>query len=772
MPHYRFPTFVWRDASGAYNASLLEWSEPVAFGRTLRDALEDLREYVSWRYRDCPWLDAPDLDDVRHEVLRVPVRPEYGDEKRRYPLPEPILLKVHCVHGKQSHGQRLAVLPFFDRRFYYHADDPLPQLVAFTVQQALEGKTPQELSRFVPPEFVQVESIGCQAPRYDRAPQVPDDPQTLRAVAEPLGETRVRSLYGHAWERDELVRRLVARLTEERGNVLLVGEPGSGKTTVLAAAVRQIERQLAEADRRDESLRVRRSRRFWQTSAARLIAGMKYLGQWEERMEEVISELGEREGVLCIDSLPDLIRTGGSEPAAGLAAFCVPYLQRRELRMVAEVSPTELDACRRLLPGLAELFQIVPVEPLDPETATQVLQRQGANFARTYPIEVAESTAREAVQLYSRFLPYQALPGGASSFFRTTCERSLRDRLPAVTPDLMRTRFIEQTGLREVFLREDLPLRRADVLSAIHEDVIGQPDACDAVANVVLRFKAGLCDPRRPVGVLLFCGPTGVGKTETAKSLARFLFGAVDRNKPRLIRLDMSEYSGPWAAERLLRQPTGEPSDFIQRVRQQPFSVILLDEIEKADHAVFDVLLSVCDEGRVTDRWGSTTYVRSAVIILTTNLGAGQQGTVGFGAEEPAAAAAMTRFATAVREFFRPEFFNRLDRLVTFQPLTADVIRQITEKELRQIAGREGLRRAGLTLEWTPAAVDALARAGFNPRYGARPLHRALESLVVTPLSHAIVGRPEWRDRRLCVDVDAEKRITIRPSNKSAGAGL
>ena len=108
MPHYRFPTFVWRDASGAYNASLLEWSEPVAFGRTLRDALEDLREYVAWRYRDCPWLDAPDLDDVRHEVLRVPVRPEYGDEKRRYPLPEPILLRVHCVHGKQSHGQRLA----------------------------------------------------------------------------------------------------------------------------------------------------------------------------------------------------------------------------------------------------------------------------------------------------------------------------------------------------------------------------------------------------------------------------------------------------------------------------------------------------------------------------------------------------------------------------------------------------------------------------------------------------------------------------------------
>jgi ATP-dependent Clp protease ATP-binding subunit ClpC len=264
---------------------------------------------------------------------------------------------------------------------------------------------------------------------------------------------------------------------------------------------------------------------------------------------------------------------------------------------------------------------------------------------------------------------------------------------------------------------------------------------------VVIQFKAGLNDPQRPLGVLFFCGPTGVGKTELAKAISRCLFGAgsgappedgaADRQHlPRMLRLDMSEYSGPWAADRLLLNTNGECSDFIQQIRRQPFTVLLLDEIEKAHPAVFDVLMTVFDEGRLTDRFGRITWFRSTVIVLTSNLGSESSGAVGFGEN---AERSSGRHEAAVRNFFRPEFFNRLDRVVTFDPLSTEAIEGITEKELQRIATREGLIRRGVTLEWTAEVVRHLARAGFDPRYGARPLQRTLESLIVAPLAAMLV---------------------------------
>ncbi len=297
-------------------------------------------------------------------------------QRRRSPLNEPFELRVPCVVGRQSTSLRLAAAPLLDWRWNVHEHDDVKALITHSVQQRLEGMTPQQLSRFIPPGGLRLEDVFVSVERRREPTRPMMKLETLPRVAETLGDPKVRSLFGRAWERDRDIHDLAARLAADRASILLLGESGCGKSTLLCEALRQVERQLGEQDKADEDAWERKpSRRFWQTSAGRLISGMKYLGQWEERLEEVIRELHEIEGTLCVESLLDLVRVGGCEPTDSLAAFCIPYIQRGELRLLAEASPTELDACRRLLPGLVDLFQVATVAPLDRAATTRVLTR-------------------------------------------------------------------------------------------------------------------------------------------------------------------------------------------------------------------------------------------------------------------------------------------------------------------------------------------------------------------------------------------------------------
>jgi len=237
--------------------------------------------------------------------------------------------------------------------------------------------------------------------------------------------------------------------------------------------------------------------------------------------------------------------------------------------------------------------------------------------------------------------------------------------------------------------------------------------------------------------------------------LARYFFGQAEKDGlKRMIRLDMSEYGSFDAVERLLGPPNGDPSELIRRIRQQPFVVLLLDEIEKANPEVFDVLMGVFDEGRLTDRFGRVTNFRSAIIIMTSNLGAGKQSAYGFDGSS-----AKTDYRNEAMQFFRPEFFNRMDGLVTFDPLRAETVRRITEKELSSIAKREGLVRLNLSFVWTQRLVEHLAKTGFDALYGARPLQRALEREVVAPLAKFMLERSELQNATVRVDSDEAGKV-------------
>jgi ATP-dependent Clp protease ATP-binding subunit ClpC len=748
MPTYRYPILIWEDFTGHFTARLVEDLEASAgFAASRADAVFQLKEYLNWTLLNRHWTAEPDFYNPALINLRVEVRPEYQVNDRIYACEELIVLRVPCVQGTNSNGLLICSLPTMGLKFYYQESGRLKQLVNHYSQERLRGQPPHAISRFLQPRSVALDEIVIQSNRKRSAQRFTPELGTLISVAEPLGDKKLRRQFSRAWERDLEVADVVKRIGRENANVIIAGEEGSGKTSVLIEAVRLIEGQTEQSD----SNKTRH--RYWMTAGARLIAGMQYLGEWQERCERVIEELSNIDGVLCVDNLLELVRAGSGSVSESIAMFFIPYLQRGELRMVAEATPAELDACRRLLPGLADLFQILPLHPFSREQAVRVLNRIATTHSRNRKIGMGGDLSGMTHRLFRRFQPYQAFPGKSVAFLNELFERATRNKLSRIANNDVIEHFVEQTGLPEIFLRDEVPLPHSEVLEAFRSQVIGQDAACEAAARLVTTFKAGLNDPNRPLGVLLFCGPTGVGKTELARAIARYFFGAGKQSEEaRLVRLDMSEYSGWNGAQRLLAGSDGEPSDLIKRMRQQPFCVVLFDEIEKADADVFDVLLSVFDEGRLTDRYGRVTTFRSAVIIMTSNLGTDKLEATGF---ETRGAPSYTREAMG---FFRPEFFNRIDAIVQFNALSQEMMRRITSKELSEISRREGFLRNDLQLAWDDEVIEHLISTGFDQRYGARPLQRTIERLVVAPLARYLLAHPELRGASLLLSLDREKK--------------
>lgn len=781
MAAFKFPVLLSENYNGFITAQCVG-EDVTGFGETLSAAVAQVKEYLQWYYTDSHWREPEEFGAATVVEIRVEVRSEYKVEnkldedvpsswlskkqrrkkqKRRiYTSIETLPLRVVCVYREEENGNYFGILPVFGIEFYFYDVNHLKQLVTMYVLEKLRGATPLDLTKFLPPRRVWLEEITVQIKRRPRTTEFVKETPFLNQIAEPLG-AKDATKRAKAYERDAEITELIKRLTEERANIILLGESGTGKTTVLTAAVKQIEENLASDKNADDDYYSDKNprHRFWQTNGGRLIAGMKYLGQWQERCEELIKELSDIDGVLCAESLLDLVRVGGSEPIQSVAAFFIPYLQRGELRLVLEATPAEVDACRRLLPGFADLFQIVRLPEFTREKALSALDKMAAVYTRNQQIVLEQNASAMIYRLFTRFLPYQSFPGKIPAFLRELFEQAIKNKAKDITREQVIANFVKTTGLPELFLRDEVTLEIEDVIANLESQVIGQPAACRAVANIVTTFKAGLNDVQRPLGVLLFVGQTGVGKTELAKALSRFFFGAGDKSGERMIRLDMSEYSLPGSASRLLTNADGQPSELIQKVRQQPFCVVLFDEIEKADAQVFDVLLGLFDEGRLTDRFGRVTNFRSAVVILTSNLGAEKFGSIGFG-ENTAPS-----FEREAQAFFRPEFFNRLDAVVQFAIFDKESLRKITEKELLAIAKREGLEKNNLKLSWTPATIEFLTRKGFDARYGARPLQRTIETFVAAPLAKFLLAQTvPPQNQIILIDIDEREQINFQLS--------
>ena len=558
-------------------------------------------------------------------------------------------------------------------------------------------------------------------------------------------------LYPHELDRplhrDAEIARLEGLLAaDDRRPVALVGPRMVGKTAIVHGAVRSREKRRGP---RDEGWGV------WLLAPQRLISGMSAVGQWEERLLAILEEARRRDHVLYFDDLLGLYRAGASAQSdLTVADVLRAHVQRRAVRVLAEMTPETFRAFAERDRGLADQFHVLPVEALLAAETLQVLLDARRRLELRHRCSFEPDVLSAVIDVQRRYVRDAEFPGKGAAFLNQIALTHPRE---TVTRDTVHEQFHEQTGLALALLDGRRKLPRADVLDALRRRVVGQDAALEAVTDVVSLAKARLNAPDRPLATLLFMGPTGVGKTQCAKVLAAFLFG----REEHLVRLDMNEFGLPAAASRLVGTFLEPEGLLTAPVRRQPFCVVLLDEIEKAHPEVFDMLLQVTGEGRLTDAVGRTTDFGSAIVIMTSNLGTREvAGRIGFGGGEEARQRA---FVAAAESFFRPEFVNRIDRMVPFRQLSRDEMRGIAELLLEEVVGREGLVRRRCALSVDPRALDLVVDKGYQPHLGARALKRMVERQLVQPVSARLSALKP--DLPVLVEVRAARdRIEVRVS--------
>ena len=595
--------------------------------------------------------------------------------------------------------------------------------------------------------------------------------------------------------RDEEIQRVIQILSRRtKNNPCLIGEPGVGKTAIAEGLARKIVLGDVPEDLLDK--------RLLSLDLSGMVAGTKYRGEFEERIKKLMEEIKKSgDVILFIDELHTIVGAGSAEGAVDAANIIKPALGRGEIQVIGATTLNEYRKYIEKDAALERRFQPVQVGEPSQEASLEILKGLREKYEKHHSLQITDEALEAAVKLSARYINDRFLPDKAIDLMDEAASRvrmeteeispelkSLEEKIAALAKDkeaaiekqdyetAAKLRDIEKdyqeqvemerekrrknntqhrpvnaddiaavvagwTGIPVTRLTEDEGTRLLHMEDTLHERVVGQDEAVKAVARAIRRGRVGLKDPKRPIGSFLFLGPTGVGKTELCKSLAEAMFG--DENA--MIRIDMSEYMERHTVSRLIGSPPGyvgheEGGQLTEKVRRKPYSVVLFDEIEKAHEDVWNILLQLLDDGRITDSQGRTVDFKNTVIVMTSNIGArsltAMGSKLGFSAEErDSDPDAEKKFETAreqvmaeLRQTFRPEFLNRIDDIIVFRPLTEEDIREVARRMLKTVSAR--METMGIHLDASDEAVAELAKEGFDPKYGARPLRRAIQSKV------------------------------------------
>ncbi len=648
--------------------------------------------------------------------------------------------------------------------------------------------------------------------RTSRTPLIDKLAIDLTALAE---QNKLDPVIGREQEIERVIQ-ILARRT--KNNPALIGEPGVGKTAIVEGLAQRIVAGATPGPLLDK--------RVYQLDVGSLVAGTIYRGQFEERLKRIIAEIKGSNSILFIDEVHMLVGAGAAGSSVDAANILKPALARGELQCIGA---TTLEEYRKYIESDAALerrFQPVTVEEPSIEETIAILRGVRPAYERHHRLRISDEALEAAARLSARYISDRYLPDKAIDVIDESASRVRMYKAPQSqnlrllfarlkTVEHMRQeaigeqRYMEASALRDealeiqeyldmlkaeweneppdslvveaedvaelvsmwtgiplTQLRDDEAQRLLKMEEALHRRIVGQDEAIEAIAKAVRRSRAGLQDPRRPIGSFIFLGPTGVGKTELAKALAEFMFGSEDA----LLQLDMSEFMERHSAARLVGSPPGyvgyeDAGQLTEAVRRRPFSIVVFDEIEKAHPETFNMLLQIMEEGRLSDARGREVNFRNTIIIMTSNVGAEtikRQSSLGFLAPQagdsgprPGYEEMRKKLLNELKRTFRPEFINRLDGVIVFHALNHEEIRRIVELELDKV--RERLREREIELVTTEAARDLLADEGYNEEYGARPLRRVIQDKIENPLSEAILmGRFSSGDTVIADAADEE----------------
>ena len=528
--------------------------------------------------------------------------------------------------------------------------------------------------------------------------------------------------------RDEEIRRSVQILSRRsKNNPVLIGEPGVGKTAVAEG----IAAYIAGSDAPDSMA----GKRLVALDLPALLAGTKYRGDFEERVKAVLKDVKKAgDVILFIDEMHTMIGAGSAEGAIDAANILKPALGRGEVQIIGATTPEEYRRHIEKDAALERRFQPVKIAEPSRSDSLKMLGAVRQGLEKHHGVKISDAALTAAVDLSARYINDRFLPDKAIDLADEAAAHIRVSGGGLVTAEDIAGIVSMWTGIPVANLSADETKRLCNMESILHRRVIGQNEAVTAVSRAIRRGRVGLSDPDRPIGSFLFLGPTGVGKTELCRALAEAVFGESDA----MIRLDMSEYMEKHAVSKLIGSPPGyvgyeDGGQLTERVRRKPWSVVLFDEIEKAHEDVWGILLQIMDDGRLTDSAGRVVSFRNTIIVMTSNVGAKSisdgRPRMGFTPDGGDEAQLMrARINEELRRTFKPEFLNRIDETIVFRRLSRAEIRSIAERMLLTVAER--FKALGMTLSVPDQVVDFLAERGYDEKYGARPLRRAIRSMI------------------------------------------